>query len=240
MMENMAYTRGVTDNMKYSLNRIRTINDLVPDVTERYTYYFDIIKYHENWKTIVLPDQYRTFAYEKINPLKGYLVKEQVIPGKAADLSGITERMPIPAEQEEVLKELLEYLSAHEIQALFLVTPTDFTYDEQKMCNYMRDYVESYGYHFLDMNAYREEIGIDFSTDFYDGGGHTNSLGSGKCTAFLEEYLIETFDLPDKRGQSAYASWDKAYAEWQEKAGQAKKVIAEKIETGNYDGEAGE
>lgn len=121
-----------------------------------------------------------------------------------------------------------------------MVTPTDFTYDEQKMCNYMKDYVESYGYHFLDMNAYREEIGIDFSTDFYDGGGHTNSLGSGKCTAFLEEYLIETFDLPDKRGQSAYASWDKAYAEWQEKAGQAKKVIAEKIETGNYDGEAGE
>ena len=59
-------------------------------------------------------------------------------------------------------------------------------------------------------------------------------------TAFLEEYLIETFDLPDKRGQSAYASWDKAYAEWQEKAGQAKKVIAEKIETGNYDGEVGE
>lgn len=223
MMENMAYTRGVTDNMKYSLNRIRTINDLVPDVTERYTYYFDIIKYHENWKTIVLPDQYQSYAYEKPNSMKGYWVNENVVVGEAADVSMITDRLPIPDEQEETLKELLEYLSGHEIQALFLVTPTDLTYDEKKMCNYMSDYVENYGYHFLDMNDYREEIAIDFATDFYDGGGHTNALGSEKCTAFLEEYLIETYDLPDKRGQSAYASWDKAYAEWQEKAGQAKR-----------------
>ena len=53
----MAYTRGVTDNMKYSWNRIKTINALVdPDGPEpRYTYYFDIFKYHSNWKTMVLP-----------------------------------------------------------------------------------------------------------------------------------------------------------------------------------------
>ncbi|MGN1204698.1 MAG: SGNH/GDSL hydrolase family protein [Lachnospiraceae bacterium] len=237
MMENMAYTRGVTDNMKYSCNRIRTINDLVPDVSERYTYYFDIIKYHDNWKTMVLPEQYKTFLYEKKSPLKGYLLKEQVEPGEAVNLCGITETKPIPEEQEETLRELLEYLSANDLQALFVISPTDFTYDEQKMCNYMQEIVQSYGYQFLDMNAYREEIGIDFATDFYDGGGHANALGAEKCTDFLEKYLLEHYDLSDKRGQEKYASWDLAYETWKERSGEAKRVILDKVENTAYDGD---
>ena len=64
MMENMAYTRGVTDNLKYSWNRIKAINALVPDIEERYTYYFDFLKYHSNWKTMILPEQIRSFRYE--------------------------------------------------------------------------------------------------------------------------------------------------------------------------------
>ncbi len=46
----MAYARGVTDNLKYSLNRVYTINRLVTAKEDRYTYYFDIFKYHSNWK----------------------------------------------------------------------------------------------------------------------------------------------------------------------------------------------
>lgn len=70
LTQNMAYTRGVTDNMKYSLNRIRTINDLVDEdgPEARYTFYFDIFKYHSNWKTPVLPSQLATFRYEKGSP----------------------------------------------------------------------------------------------------------------------------------------------------------------------------
>ena len=237
MMENMAFTRGVTDNMKYSCNRIRTINDLVPDVSERYTYYFDIIKYHDNWKTMVLPEQYQSFLYEKENPLKGYWVNENVVKGEAADLTGITDEIPIPAEQEETLRELLTYLAERNQQALFVMTPANLTYDQQKMCNYMKGIIETYGYTFLNMNDYREEIGIDFATDFYDGGGHTNVLGAEKCTAFLEQYLTEHFVLPDKRGQEAYSSWNDAYGEWQMESAKAAEVIWEKIHSGNYDGE---
>ena len=46
MRENMAYTRGVTDNMRYSLQRVRTIQALVPEEDEegRLSYYLDIMK----------------------------------------------------------------------------------------------------------------------------------------------------------------------------------------------------
>ena len=89
LTQNMAYTRGVTDNMKYSWNRIKTINDLVePNEEEpRYTYYFDIFKYHSNWKTLVLPSQMVTFRYEYPDPLKGAVIRDDIGPSEMADYS---------------------------------------------------------------------------------------------------------------------------------------------------------
>ena len=82
LTQNMAFTRGVTDNMKYSWNRIQTINALVDDVSERYTYYFDIFKYHSNWKTIVMPSQLAAFRYENEHPLKGHFISDEIGPAK--------------------------------------------------------------------------------------------------------------------------------------------------------------
>ena len=109
LTKNMAYTRGVTDNMKYSLNRIRTINDMVEEdgPEKRYTFYFDIFKYHSNWKTLVLPSQLATFRYEKKDPLKGHVINDEVGPSQIADYSHVTRRQAIPADEEEVLLEPL-------------------------------------------------------------------------------------------------------------------------------------
>ena len=69
MIQNMAYTRGVTDNLRYSVNRIRAINGLVTDEVretnwiqdvDETAYYFDILKYHSNWKSLFLRSQLRT------------------------------------------------------------------------------------------------------------------------------------------------------------------------------------
>ena len=35
LSENMAYTRGVTDNLKYSWNRVKTIQAMVPETEDR-------------------------------------------------------------------------------------------------------------------------------------------------------------------------------------------------------------
>lgn len=236
MESNMAYARGVTDNMKYSLNRICAINRLVPEVSERYTYYFDIFKYHSNWKTMVLPDQLACFRYEKKHPLKGFVIRDEVGPleeERIPTCTEITEVMPIPREQEERLYELLDYLQEQEQQALFIVSPYRLEPEEQKMYNYMRPIIASYGYDFVNMNEYYQEIGIDFTTDYYDYGGHVNMLGAEKCTSFLEK-LLEQFGLPDKRGEDGYQSWDQAYERYLAESGQAITTIYERIENEDF------
>ncbi len=78
LSDNMAYTRGVTDNMKYSWQRIRTIRALVPEEDEegRLSYYLDIMKYHTNWKMLALPSEWANIAYHKASPLKGFEFKD--------------------------------------------------------------------------------------------------------------------------------------------------------------------
>lgn len=236
MENNMAYARGVTDNMKYSLNRIYAINRLVSDVSERYTYYFDIFKYHSNWKTIVLPDQIACFKYEKPHPLMGFVIKDEVGPleeERIPDCTDLTGKTPIPAEQEERLYELLDYLKEQNQQALFIVSPYRIEPKEQEMYNYMRPIIESYGYDFVNMNEFYEEIGIDFTTDYYDYGGHVNTLGAEKCTTYLGK-LLEQFHIGDKREEEGYESWEQAYELYLEKKEQALAAIYERIENKDF------
>ncbi|MGN0377059.1 MAG: SGNH/GDSL hydrolase family protein [Suilimivivens sp.] len=236
MESNMAYARGVTDNLKYSVNRIYAINRLVADPSERYTYYFDIFKYHSNWKTMVLPDQIACFSYEKEHPLKGFVIKDEVGPleeERIPQCTDVTETMKIPPEQEERLYELLEYLKEQDQQALFIVSPYRVEEDEMKMFNYMKPIIESYGYEFVNMNQYYEDISLDFTTDYYDYGGHVNALGAEKCTEYLEKLLMK-FNLPDRRGQEGYESWDEAYENYVRLSSEAIDTIWDHIEKGEF------
>ncbi|MCH5274578.1 MAG: SGNH/GDSL hydrolase family protein [Lachnospiraceae bacterium] len=234
----MEFSRGVTDNLKYSVNRIDMIRALVPE-EDRYSYYFDIFKYHSNWRSLILSDQRTAFIYERLHPLKGLLIHEEVVPGEKKDYSDITEELAIPPEQEEVLCELMTYLKENELQALFIVSPMVLTKELTMQFNYMERIITENGGTFLDLNDYYEEIGLDFARDFYDGGSHTNASGSEKCTAFLGAYLEENYHFTDKRGDEAYAEWDVAYAYWLECQAAALETIEEKVANGNYDvGEA--
>lgn len=235
LLGNMAHTREVTDNMKYSLNRIATINAMVDDKSERLSYYFDIFKYHSNWKTLFMWSQLRDFNYEYPDDLKGYVVYDEVGPTQAVDTSMITDTMPIQDKQQKALIDLLEYLKANDLEGLFVVLPELMTEDSQKKYNYMKEIIESYGYNFLNMNEYYDEIGIDFETDFRDYGNHTNAAGAVKVTDYLEDYLVSNYQfINDHRLDDSYSSWEDAYELWQEEYDKALATIYQTIADENW------
>lgn len=235
LMDNMAYTRGVTDNLKHSFLRARAIRGLVPEDDEegRLSYYLDIMKYHNNWKMLALPSEWANMFYRHRHPLKGYTFRDEVGP-QSMPLYSIGGVLPIPEEQEGYLRELLGFLKKEGKEALFIVSPYGLSVEEQQMYNYIRDLVNEEGYSFVNMNQCYGDVGIVFEEDFADYGSHTNAVGAEKCTAFLARYLRENYDLPDHRGDPAYASWDEAYALWQEKQAEAVSTIRERIANEDY------
>ena len=51
-----------------------------------------------------------------------------------------------------------------------------------------------------------------------------NAKGAEKVTAYFEHFLKEDFDLPDRRGDSTYASWQQSAEYWKTEHG---KMLAE-------------
>lgn len=236
LMENMAYTRGVIDNMRYSTRRVRAIQGLVPEDDEegRLSYYLDIMKYHTNWKMLALPSEWRNMFYRNSHPLKGYTFRDEVGPQPAPDCGGETGVRPIPPEQEGYLRDLIALVREKGRDALFLVSPYGESREEQEMFNYMGEIIRAEGCSFLNMNDCYEELGIIFEEDFADYGSHTNAVGAEKCTDFLKEYLQTHYSLPDHRGDAAYASWDDSYQLWKERQNEAVKTVRERIANKDY------
>ncbi len=247
LMENMAYTRGVTDNMIYSLNRIKTINAMVPKTEDRLSFYIDLFKYHTNWKMLTLRSELSNFNFHKPSKLKGFMVKDEVGPIKRPAAGGASGKLPLSETQEGYLKELLAYLNelnesasrgngedGNIVQALFIVSPYNVSMEEQRMFNYMADIIEEAGYPFINMNDHYDEIGIVFEEDYADYGSHTNERGAEKCTDFLEKYLIDNYLFTDKRNNDKYNSWDEAYSLWSKEAQKANETIKEHIVNKDY------
>lgn len=241
MAANPAHVRNITDNFKYSKNRYDMIRGIYEPAAEYYTpeseltFHLDIMKYHSNWKTLVLPSQLKSIFYNKKDPLKGYVFNSDMVYADTPLCTDTEERSPIPEQSEKVLLELIEQLKELDKDALFIVSPYVVDEEHEEMFNYIGDIVTQNGYPFLDMNKHYEEIGLDFAYDFYDGSGHVNARGSEKVSRFFANYLRENYSLPDRRGDKKYNSWDDAFELWKSGYDEAISTIDYKIDNGIFD-----
>ena len=60
------------------------------------------------------------------------------------------------------------------------------------------------------------DIGIDWKQDSYDRGDHLNISGARKVTAYMEQYLSDNYDLPDRRNDDGWREWDDLAREYLE------------------------
>ena len=181
-----------------------------------------------------MPDQLACWRYEKKNLLKGLEIKTGVGPVDWTDYSDVTEKMEPAKEQLAVLDDLLSYIDSTGKDALFILSPYGMEKEARMKFNDLTERIEAAGYPVLDFNQHIDEIGLDFSTDFYDYGGHVNALGEGKCTEFLRQYLDSHYELPDRRSVQGYASWDSAWKLYQQKQSEAEASCRKDIEEENW------
>lgn len=176
------------------------------------SYYLDIAKYHSNYGEVLgSPEHWlyggnhvpcagkgweKTIDYAWLEQPEDFLTEERAI---------------LPEGCEAILVELLESCRERNLQVLFVVCPYQITREDQMKYNAMKDLVEEYGFQYLNANEHYQEMGMDFARDFYDPS-HVNCFGAEKYTAFLGEYIADTYGLPDHRGEERYAGWEEAYA----------------------------
>lgn len=173
---------------------------------ERLEFFFPIIRYHDRWNELGEQNfnnapvglkggsKYHNFLEKITDATDEYVVVE----GKATK-----EEIPY-----DTLVELLEFCKENQVKVLFVTNPQALKSEKrQKKYNAANELIESYGFDTLNTIPLIPEIGMDLSTDYYNGS-HTNVHGSLKYTLWLGNYLIEKYGFTDKRTDGAYADWE--------------------------------
>lgn len=89
-------------------------------------------------------------------------------------------------------------------ELLFVFTPSAGRDGSAGMLDYSANHPEVA---YINFNEHLEEMGMDPANDFIEIG-HLNRYGSEKVSRYLGKYLKANYDIPDRRGDAAYVSWD--------------------------------
>jgi len=211
--EREADLRRVLDGMRPSLHKLKVVLEVTKSDERQsaLSYFFPLLRYHDRWKTFVFGE-----TEQIIRPThsvrKGHLFlnesKPQAYPEHFMQPLQ-TGANPNPYDENAVMHftNAIKLCTDNNIPVLVVHFPS--MHWSLKRSEAMAAFAAECGADYLDMDldVYREAIGLNPETDYYDGG-HVNTAGSLKVSAFLGDYMDVHYNLPDRRNDPAYALWD--------------------------------
>ena len=195
------------------------------------SFYFDIAKYHTETQRLGDEKQWEYSSNKAVFPNKGWEWFEQYDCMEEPEGFLTDERGEVPVKCREALESLLMYCDEKQIEVLFVVSPKVLDKEEQSIYNSLKDIVEGRGYQYLNANEHYEEMELDFSKDFFNGN-HTNCFGAEKYTRFLEDYIVEHYDMPDHSKEQEFAQWSEEYKRFAKEEKTCKEAVVKMQE--NY------
>ena len=230
--------RAYLTYLKPSKDRYDLINKIVPKYLNQKTdsYHFDLKLYHSSEEKSLIKTTLKVLFDKNKHPNKGFYLLAKTIKLQEQDRTTDDIR-PIGKETEKLLNELLDYLEKRNIKALFVVSPYLQTKTEKMNFNYIEKIIKSRNQDFLDANDYIKEMNLNYAYDFIDID-HVNIYGAEKYTEFFTKYLVNNYNLPDRRGDKLYdEDFNNLIPKWNQNVEETKKTIKEIIARKGYEEE---
>ena len=118
--------------------------------------------------------------------------------------------------EEEYARKIFELAQEENIPLLLLGLPNPDYANDHMYYNSLWAVAAEYGVTGVNYNDPSLRFGLRYSSDFADWQ-HLNVKGSVTFSLQLGKDLKQYFDLPDRRGDARYASYEEAAAAWYEK-----------------------
>lgn len=175
--------------------------------------YLPFLQYHSRWNSLT----YFDFHHES-NGMKGAFSSStflNVVEDISESYYSSGDKKDLSEETCNYYDDMLDYFDEVNLNALFVIPPNCQGENGVAEINSIQSLIEQRGYPVLNLIPMTKKLGMDFKTDYYNGG-HTNVHGSLKVTDYIADYLHENYSFEDKRGNPDYASWDVAYDKYKE------------------------
>ena len=195
------------DGMKLSASKLESIRASMTDGESFLSYLFPLLRYHSRWRELSWSDVTGMFGGEPVSH-SGYLMQTEVKPQTTASEGLPLEDYTLPEIGFEYLDKMKRLCEQNGATLILVKAPTNswsyWWYDEWE--EQIAEYAAEHGVAYYNFIPRAEEIGLDFSTDTYDGGVHLNADGAEKLTAYFGRILSETHGIPDRRGETETAA----------------------------------
>ena len=210
-----AYNRMALDGMEWSSVKAEAVLASMTEEEDFLTYVFPFFRYHSRWSELTAEDFTYAFADKPIVSDSGYLMQTGILSAdtQAAVTPETLVDYTLPATAMDYLDRMRTLCAERGIELILVKAPTNFwkyhwydEWDEQ-----ISEYAATHGLAYYNLIPKSDEIGLDMTTDTYDGGAHLNVYGAEKLSRYFGAILAENHAIPDRRGESDTA------AVWQER-----------------------
>ena len=196
------------DDMPMSITKLKAIRASMMEEEKFITYLFPILRYHSRWSELTSEDLKYWLKRERISH-NGYLMR---VDTKAVTTIPTKKRLP-NYEFSEICYHYLDKMTAlckeNDIELVLIKAPSLYPHWYDEWDEQMRAYAEENDLYYINFLDYTDEIGIDYSTDTYDGGLHLNLSGAEKMSEYFGRILTEKYNLRDHREDAELKKiWD--------------------------------
>ena len=200
--------RKTLDYMPLSPLKIQEIAEIVAN-SEKQTflnYLFPLSNYHTRWESLNASD-FRKVTEEY--SYKGADVCYEVVPCEFPVnfmQPGDNEIIELNEIGRSYLERIIQLCKDQNTELVLIAMPRpSWSYEKNHSIS---EIATQFHIPFIDYNLAenREAISFDEQIDYYDSG-HLNAYGAEKISAHLGSFLIDTFDLDDRRDDPNYAKW---------------------------------
>ena len=214
--ENYSFVHLALDSFPYSAVKKEAIEDLLDDEiadeiiaqngymgeerTKEGTLW-DFAVYHSRWSELGEED----FHNPKTGTEGGEIRVAVEVPNEILYISS-EDRYEDDTVGMLYLKKCIEYCKEQGIEVVLTYLPFPANEEEQREANTVYHIAEEYNVDYL--NFLNMDV-VNYNTDCYDAMSHLNASGAKKVSSYLGLFLLDRFELEDKREERLASKWDK-------------------------------
>jgi len=205
---NLKYLHNLTDTIPLSWIKFRMVTDLLPK-EEWAEYLFEFSLYHSRWEDLSGEDFQPPVGVEK-----GAELRADVTVNEAPEVIPKEQYSPEERVNKDYLQKMIDLCKEEDIQIVLTYLPYSEPAGHQEVANW--GYVIAQKNDIPYLNFLYEDFALNYATDCADLGSHVNASGARKITDYIGKFIVEQYDMPDRKTDERYSFWEKDYEEYTE------------------------
>lgn len=188
--DNETYNRMTLDGMRWSASKLRSIRATMMEDEHLIEYVFPILRFHSRWRELE-EDDFRYFWDRRQVTHSGYYMRADVRPAGEFPAERRRSNYAFDDRAWQYLEKIRLLCQEKGITLILMKAPSLYPAWHEQWEQQIEDYAGQHGLMYVNCIEQKDDIGIDFSTDTYDGGLHMNVYGAEKMSRYFGEIFAQ-------------------------------------------------